>query len=431
MRRRLSVLVFAVTSMVVVSFIVPLGLLVKEQAADRALGAGQRTAQSVAAALAVASTLDPAGITPAAAETVIAITDPGGTTTVFLPDGSIAGAEADPSVAVATALTGVALTTETATGVEVLVPVAGTDGTYVVRTFLSGTEITDGVARAWMILVLLGLILIAAAVLLADRLGRTTVRPITELSKAARAVSSGNLDVRVEPDGPLEVAALGRAFNDLTDRLDDLMAAERESVADLSHRLRTPLTSLRLQAERVAGREASERLLEDIDRLGRQVDGLITEARRGTPAGPRRADLATAAADKSAFWAILADEQGRVATVTVPGHEVMAACTPPEAADAVEALLENVFSHTDAGVPYSVTVTEDEKGAAILVIEDGGPGFPRGFSPGRGVSGGESTGLGLDIAIRAAVRSGGDAGIDRSPGLGGARVTLRFGSPAL
>ncbi|NIT76487.1 MAG: HAMP domain-containing protein, partial [Thermoplasmata archaeon] len=63
----------------------------------------------------------------------------------------------------------------------------------------------------------------------------------------ARRMGEGDLDARVEPSEPEEIRDVGEAFNQLARRLDQLLVEERESVADLSHRLRTPLTSLRLQ----------------------------------------------------------------------------------------------------------------------------------------------------------------------------------------
>ena len=50
-------------------------------------------------------------------------------------------------------------------------------------------------------------------------------------------------------DGPEEVRRVGAALNRLAGRIDELLAAERETVADLSHRLRTPLTAVRLDVE--------------------------------------------------------------------------------------------------------------------------------------------------------------------------------------
>src|SRR5258706_305170 len=67
-------------------------------------------------------------------------------------------------------------------------------------------------------------------------------------------------------------------------RRGELMATERELVADLSHRLRTPLTALRLEAERARGFESDGRLALAVQAMEREVDHLIDTARRPTEA---------------------------------------------------------------------------------------------------------------------------------------------------
>ncbi|HSG80376.1 MAG TPA: HAMP domain-containing sensor histidine kinase [Acidimicrobiia bacterium] len=424
MRRNVSLLVLAVTSMVAIAFVLPLGLLVRRQANDRAVADAQREARAVASALAVAEALS-GGSAASVGPTVLALAGQDSRTTLFLPDGSIIGFAAETDESVLTAAAGVALTTNDDGGVEVLVPVAGADGTTVVRTFVPIEALSDGVLPSWLALGALGIALVAGAVALADRLGRSTVAPVHELADAARRLAGGDLDARVEPGGPHEVEAMGEAFNELADRLDDLLAAERESVADLSHRLRTPLTALRLGIERLDDAEQRERLLEDVDRLNRHVDSVIADARRRPSERRRTADLATVVRERFAFWRILAEEQGRAGELTTPGTPVIVPLGAETLADAVEGLLENVFSHTPPGSPFRVTLTQGAD-RIRLTVEDGGAGFPDGFVPTRGTSGGDSTGLGLDIVTRAARRTGGDVSVGRST-LGGAAVEVAFG----
>jgi signal transduction histidine kinase len=422
-RRRLSLLVLAVTSMVVGAFVVPLGVLVGQQTESRALAQGERTAQAVASGLAVAASLSP-DLPPALVDLVLA-TSGDGATSVFLPDGTVVGPPAGASAAVAQAGTGRALSADAPGGVEVLVPVSAPAGILVVRTWVPADDLRAGVALAWMVLGALGVLLILAGVVLADRMGIALVRPVTALAGAARRIAGGDLDARVEPDGPPEIADAGAAFNQLAGRLDDLIVAERESLADLSHRLRTPLTALRLQAESLPGGDA---LLEDVDRLGSQVDALIAEARRRSPAaGPRRADLCRVASGRAAFWHVLAEEQDRPVRLAVPPGPIWVALTEDELGAAIDTLLENVFTHTPPGTAYTVAVTASGPAHALLVVEDEGPGFPHRGVAERGASEAGSSGLGLDIARRAARHTGGDLILADRPG-GGARVEARFGT---
>src|SRR5438093_576959 len=137
------------------------------------------------------------------------------------------------------------------------------------------------------------------------RLARTIVRPVDALADAAGRLGEGDLSVRIHPEGPPEVKQVAEAFNRLGDRVGELLEAERELVADLSHRLRTPLTVLRLDAEGLDNPAEARRLADDVDELERAVTGMIRQARR-----PVEADLVAAetdadkiAADRLAFWA--------------------------------------------------------------------------------------------------------------------------------
>ncbi len=425
MRRRLALVALAVTSLVVIAFVVPLALLVRDQARDRALARAQRDAQAVAAGLSVAASLAGDGrIDTARADLVITAAGAPERITVFLPGGERAGSEAS-SPNLEAARSGAAFTVDVAAGTEVLVPVSTPAGTLVVRSLATSADQRQGVLTAWALLGGLGLLLVIVAMLVADRLGRAVVTPVRSLAHAAHQLGEGDLDVRVQPSGPPELEEVSEAFNHLAARLRDLLAAERESVADLSHRLRTPLAALRLQVEALEGAVDRESLLADLDRLGRAVDQLITDARRMGDAPAAAADLGGVVRHRSAFWAVLADEQGRRFEVSVPPRPVPVALPEDEVGALVDTLLENVFAHTPPGTAFRVAV--DPAGPA-LVVEDAGPGLADPAAVERGASGSGSTGLGLDIVRRAAERSGGGLAVGPGRG-GGVAVAVRFGTP--
>jgi signal transduction histidine kinase len=99
-------------------------------------------------------------------------------------------------------------------------------------------------------------------------------------------------------------------------------------------------------------------------------------------------------------------------------------------AAALDAVLGNVFAHTPDGTAFSVSLRPRADGGATLIVADDGPGFP-GSHTGvlrRGQSGAGSTGLGMDIARRAAEAGGGSLHIDSSTA-GGARVRLELAGP--
>jgi len=266
--------------------------------------------------------------------------------------------------------------------------------------------LSRGVGQAWTALVLLGIVLLLAAAGLAALLGRSMVRPLLSVAGAADALRGGDLSARAVPADPPEVRRIADALNGLAERITDLLQAEREAAADLSHRLRTPLTALRLDAEGLRHPEEAERVLGAVDSLERMVSHVIIQARRP---GGRRADMAADAAavvrERVAFWSALAEEQERPLGGEVPDRPVPVPVGVEELAAAVDALLGNVFAHTPVGAGFTVSVSAEP--VPVLVVADTGPGMADPALLDRGRSGGASTGLGLDIVRRTAEAAGG------------------------
>jgi signal transduction histidine kinase len=420
-RRRIVLVVLATTSLVVVAFAVPLGALVRTAAHDRAIANAERDVGALAPTLAVPE------ITPDLVDSAIDNTATGraGRMAVWLPDGTVVGdgAHADAN-SVELARQGRRFSQERNGDVELYVPVAlGVDRTAVVYAWVPGELLNEGVTTAWSALAGVAVVLILAAVVIADRLARSVTRDATELSATARALAAGQADARADPGPTPELADAARALNLLADRIDELRTAERERVADLSHRLRTPLTALRLDAE-AAGDAA---LVADVERLEAAISELIRSARRPLHAGVVGSvcDLVSVARERADFWSVLAEDDGREWTLDVNGADgpCPVSLSSTEAAAALDALVGNVFAHTPEGTSYEVRVAVSN-GTARLVVEDAGPGIATPDDAlDRGVTGAGSTGLGLDIARQAAEAGGGHIAIDRSS-RGGAQVSL-------
>ncbi|WP_328348170.1 sensor histidine kinase [Micromonospora sp. NBC_00421] len=427
MRRRLALLVMATTCLTLVAFLVPLALLVRTVAEDRAT---VRATADVQGLVPVVGTADTATIRL----TVEQLTaESGRPVSVFLPDGTVLGAPEPRTAAVALAARGQSLTAELDGGREIVIAVQGrADGTGVIRTVVPRSDITAGVARAWLVLAALGIVLVLLSLAVADRLARTLVRPITELSSVSHRLANAELTARAQPAGPPELREVAGALNHLAARIQVLLREEREQVADLSHRLRTPLTALRLEAESLRDPDDAARVSSAVDALERAVTGLIRQARwRSDPTdtgpGAVAADAATIVGERVAFWSVLAEDTGRTVTLDLATGPLPVGVPADELAAAVDALLGNVFAHTPDGTGFTVRLTREATGAT-LVVRDAGPGIPAGLIE-RGASRAGSTGLGLDIARRAAQASGGR--LDLGAGAeGGAVVTLRLG-PAL
>ena len=427
MRRRISLLVAATTSAVILAFLIPLGLLVRTLAEDRAIAGASQEAQAVATL--VAGVNEEGQLTD-----LVDLVDQRSprATSALRPNGTLIGTAPPGSSqwnasAVRRARAGEAFTLLSDENALVVVPVVTDHGTVVVRTSISDRDLHQGVATAWLTFAGLGAVLMGIAVVAADRLGRRVSAPVSELAAVAHRLRAGELDARAVPRGPVETVELGAALNRLADRIGELLTAEREAVADLSHRLRTPVTALRLDAEAVAEPELADRLRDHIGHLERTVDAVVKDARRPVRSTlGRSCDAAGVVRGRVAFWSALAADQDRDLTISIPSTTTPAAIDAADLVDVVDALVDNVFAHTPDGTAFAVSLTSSDPGLVRLEVADAGPGAATPDVAERGHSTGNSTGLGLDIVRRAAVAAGGELVVATSPS-GGMLAVVTLG----
>lgn len=200
--------------------------------------------------------------------------------------------------------------------------------------------------------------------------------------------------------------------------------------ADLSHRLRTPLTVLRLNAASLGDGPAAEQTRAAVEQLEREVDTIIRTAREAKPqtavAGPGAGcDAAEVVRERMAFWSALAEDEGRKWRVAGVERPVRIPVARADLAAALDALLGNVFRHTAEGTAFAVDVHNGED-AVIVLVSDAGPGIAdpeAAMARGRGSGSDGSTGLGLDIVRRLAESTGGDVRLGSSV-LGGTEVRI-------
>jgi signal transduction histidine kinase len=426
-RRQILLTVAASTLVVLTVFLVPLAWLIRSSTADRATNEAVLAVQPLAAVVGVS---DEATLKLAVQQVRSAVHEP---VTVYLGDGQVLGDQRPASVSVNLAATGRAFSADLPSGArEVLIPVLGrSDGAAVVRVEIPADKLTKGVARTWALLGGLALVLLVLALLVADRLARSFLRPVHSLTDTAALLGGGDLTARVIPGGPAEVAEAGRAVNRLATRIEALLRAERENVADLSHRLRTPITALRLDADDLRYPEERDRMTQDVAELSRAVDQLITEARRPVREGVTAAcDADEVVRTRAAFWQVLADDTERAMRLETPGDPVWVRLASSDLADAVDALLGNVFAHTPDGIGFRVRLIRRPRGGAVLIVEDDGPGLADEEVLRRGESKAGSSGLGLDIARRSAEASGGWLRLGSRKEGPGLSVTMELGPAA-
>jgi signal transduction histidine kinase len=428
MRLRIILLAVAISSMILVSFLVPLALLLRTFQQDQAINAATVQAEFMAPLVATLDRHDLDG-----AVKLVNAQQPSHPVTVFLPDSTQLGPHATSSLGVQLAARKAqSLTDPVPGGTEVLVAVSGLphNGTAVIRTFVSSAQLTHGVLRAWLVLGGVGLGLIAVSVIVSAQLARSLVRPLLALAQASEELAAGDLTARAPFEGAPEIRKVSLGLNRLAVRIGELLAHERETVADLSHRLRTPLTALRIDAESLRDEEEMARLIAGVDDVSRLVNEIIREARRPTEhGGGAGCDVVSVVAARTAFWRPLAEDQYRRMTVDLPAWRMPVLVSAQDMAACLDVLLENVFAHTPEGTAFSVRVSARARGGAWLVVSDDGPGFSHPDPARRGLSSGGSTGLGLDIVQRVAEASGGTITLGRSPA-GGAAVTVGLGPTA-
>ncbi|MCX4236431.1 MULTISPECIES: sensor histidine kinase [Streptomyces] len=451
MRWALVKVCVAVTTMVVVAFAVPLGLVIREMARDRAFSNAEREAAAVAPALSI--TTDRAElervVASAASDTGMAVHIPAGDggdgedeggSSNGNGNGSGSGKQqaldigrqraADKDIATTRKL-GRASTTEVPGGSTLLQPVALSSGEIaVVEVYVPEAEVTNGLGTAWAVLAGVGVALIVGSVAVADRLGVRMVQPAQRLVESAHELGEGKLGARVPEEGPTELRLAAVAFNSMADQVVQLLANERELAADLSHRLRTPLTVLRLNAASLGDGPAAEQTRAAVAQLEREVDTIIRTARDAKPqtaavgvgAG---CDAAEVVRERMDFWSALAEDEGRKVRVAGVDRPVRIPVARADLVAALDALLGNVFRHTAEGTAFAVDV-HNGGDAVIVLVSDAGPGIAdpqAAMARGRGSGADGSTGLGLDIVSRLAESTGGDVRIGRSV-LGGTEVRI-------
>jgi signal transduction histidine kinase len=418
-RGHLIAVVLAALSVVLITFLIPVLILIRRDADHRVtLAAMQQAAELIP----LTHNLVPSSL-PTQPENGFAVS-------ILSAGGDAIGVPVPRSPTILAALASCRTSTaDTDGGIEVLLPVRdGAACATVIRVLASD----DAIVAESRLLTLLSLTLSAAAtliaVVLAERLARGLLRSVADLAKVADRMADGNLTARVRPAGPPEIRRVGDQLNLLAIRVDHLLDERSQRNADLTHRLRTPLTALRLDIDAIPDSPATQRLLADYDAVTKAVNEVIRMSRRPPPTShvTQLCELTAIARERIEFWAALAEDTGRLIGRDLPAEPVHVHASPADLEATFDAILSNVFAHTRPGVPFWVSISREGRGGAMVRVDDAGPGFADLAAIRRGHSSIASTGLGLDIARQTAEESGGSLRLGRSP-QGGARVQLMLG----
>jgi signal transduction histidine kinase len=298
----------------------------------------------------------------------------------------------------------------------------------VVRVTQSVRAVNQATWRATIGLIAIGALVLLLGLAAGAVIARQVAGPVRRLDVAAGRVAEGDLSARAKVEGSTEQQRLARTFNAMTERLERLVASQRDFIADASHQLRTPLSGLRLRLEeaRAATRDPDAHAeidagLAELDRLSAIITELLVLSQAGeVDAPPERVDLEEAAHRAAARWDGAAG--GRVVADGMPAEGF---CPAADLDRTLDALVENALHYGNGAVevrsaPGAVEVLDRGPGLAPDELAAVFERFHRGHE---GRAGPAGTGLGLPIARELARRWGGDVTLTNRDG-GGARARV-------
>ena len=242
-------------------------------------------------------------------------------------------------------------------------------------------------AQIWLTFAVIGGLVLLATIGASIWVARQIAAPVQTLTATSEQIAAGKLDERVMPGGPIEIRRLGDAFNQMAERVQEMMAQQRAFVDNAAHELRSPLTGLRLRIEMLQTHGANDvaltqRYLGQMEReigyLQRVVDHLLTLAsvEQNKQAAPKTAlDLAPVLYDLSDEVTPLAQQANVTLQVNVPDHLPTVQANPDQMRIAIRNLLDNAIKYTRQG--GTVTLAACATGAHIeITVSDTGIGIP-------------------------------------------------------
>jgi len=276
-------------------------------------------------------------------------------------------------------------------------------------------------------------------------LARRLTRPLVELEAGAERIASGEFGAQVNAEGDIEIASLARSFNRMSTRVADAYAAQQAFVADVSHEVRTPLTSISGFAEALvdgtidddAGtRRAATVISQEAGRIAELTQALLALSQLDAGAVEVTrvpVDLTVVADAISGRFGATADARGISLGVHVPDFPQPLG-DPDRLLQCISALVTNAVAHTSGGGNVEVSAWGTGE-TWRLAVDDNGPGVPaqkraevferftRLDASRSSESGG--TGLGLAITKRLVELMDGRVWVEDGP-LGGARFVIEL-----
>lgn len=293
----------------------------------------------------------------------------------------------------------------------------GRDGLFVAVNFpsIEQSQIDDAMGR--QAVTQFATILLASLVGLA--LAGRVLRPLRLLADTAQTISATDLTRRIPVRGRDEASRIARTFNDMLERLEAVVATQRQFLDYASHELRVPLTVVRgnvevleLEADPAQRAEMIDMITNEIERMNRIVEDLLLLARAERPGFLTLGlvDVGELITDVHRKAMLLCERDWRLSAAP----NIVVRADGQRLTQALMQLAQNACQHTPAGTPVALGARV-ESGHVVLWVHDAGPGvrpeetervFDR-YVRGADRPAGSGLGLGLPIVAAIAAAHGG------------------------
>ena len=283
-------------------------------------------------------------------------------------------------------------------------------GVFVVTSQIDAER--DEIEAAVGAAALVGSIALLLGSLVAYLAAGRVLHPLRELIETARSIEESDLTARIEVSGNDELAELGRTFNGMLDRLEQAFGSQRELIRSVSHEMRTPITIVRGHLELLGDdpeerRETIELVTDELDRMNRLVQDLLTLARAERPdfLSPDQVAVHSFLDEIVSKAGALGDREWRIDDDRAPFE---AELDRQRLSQAILNLADNAIKQTRDGDPITLGAEAVGQDRLRFWVGDTGPGIPpemrdRIFERFERGDGRRYSGTGLGLAIVKAI----------------------------
>ncbi len=267
-------------------------------------------------------------------------------------------------------------------------PRAGQRGLRLVNAIPEGTPLAIFQDNFFWPLAQAGGAAFLVALGLAWWISRSVTRPLRQMSQAAEAIAEGDYREELPPEGPEEVRLLAGSFNQMAQKVAQTQQSQREFVANVSHDLKTPLTSIQGWSQALLdgtaadpGRvsQAAQVIHEESTRMTRMVNQLLALARlEGGLSEARRQPVALAGLLEDVRRSLLLQAQQKEIDLAAgwQGVDGIVLADRDQLVQLVTNLVENALAHTPRGGRVALKLWQEKVEEIWLGVQDTGPGIP-------------------------------------------------------